>query len=163
MDVHRLEQLASPLLRDMAQCPVEALNVAAGFFTCWGLAAHALARGCDTRLLALLVAVGGGYITYVHPRCLLVPMPRGPSWYCLSGAALHAVDLLFHQLPLLVILARRGRGPCGGGGGALLLLAAYILACGDPGERYGLRPCDEVALIVWVCLLSCVVWEKSTQ
>lgn len=54
-----------------------------------------------SRAAAVIVALGGGYITYVHPRCLRI----GSKWV-LRGWVLILVDWVFHQLPLVLLWAR---------------------------------------------------------
>ena len=49
-----------------------------------------------------MVAITGGYITYVHPRVLMIGWPP----LVIRGHYLVLVDALFHQLPLAYLLWR---------------------------------------------------------
>lgn len=59
-----------------------------------------------SRAAAVIVALGGGYITHIHPRCLAVEWndgPGGPRPLVLRGWVLVLLDCVFHQLPLLLL------------------------------------------------------------
>jgi hypothetical protein len=123
-------------------------GVAASYFTCWALVAHALVRG-DTRCLALLVSLAGGYLSYVHPRCIALP------GYRITGCALRVVDAVFHQLPLLAVLwCVGGRRPPSRADlvGTLALLSVYVVAHPEWPERYGMRGHDVLVLTLAVPL-----------
>ena len=70
------------------------------YFTAWALLLHALVV-VDTRPLGAFVSLVGGYITYVHPRRLGIPIGPGVT---LTGRSLYLVDLLFHHLPFAFAL-----------------------------------------------------------
>ena len=122
------------------------------FFTCWALTLHMLPARVrpDTFLLALVVSIAGGYITHVHPRCIRLPF-HGVT-FLLSGPMLVLIDLLFHHLPLICILAQ-GRNfgalhPC------LLALVLYTI-CFDVPHTYDITFGD-VCIIALVCVLVIV-------
>lgn len=132
-----------------------------GFFTAWALAAHAVLPRDRRLALAVVVSVTGAYITYVHPRRIVVV----PGRVVVDGPALVVADLLLHHLPLLVLLLAL---PPGGVthharasfGVAAALLLAYALVFPDaPLCRYGLSDddCARVAVAMVPPLAACVI------
>ena len=119
------------------------------FFTCWALTLHMLPARVrpDTFLLALVVSIAGGYITYVHPRCIRLRF-NGVT-FLLSGPMLVLIDLLFHHLPLICIVAQRRN--FGTSHGCLLVLLLYTI-CFDVPHTYDIAFVD-VCIIAVVCSL----------
>jgi hypothetical protein len=129
------------------------------FFTAWSLALAALPVYPPwRRATALLVSVTGGYITYVHPRRLGVPVAGAAADVYLTGPALRAGDALVHHLPLLLLGAAWWWGcerrPFLDGAGCLLaaLLLAAFAATHDVGRTYDLRARDVAAVALVLAL-----------
>jgi len=100
------------------------------------------------RSLALLVAVVGGYLTYVHPRRFRL---RAVDWR-IEGPTLWLLDALFHHLPLLVVVCawwpHRRTQPFFTLGGlwlTILILTVYV-SLFDVRRVYGLRDIDIIVL-----------------
>ncbi len=151
---------------------------ATGFFTCWVLLIHLASMGspwprvaASMRLwLAAFVSIGGAYIVYVYPRQLSLRFPD--VTIVIRGPALWTIDILFHQLPLLMIViggawwtTSAGQRPspprrvtvADGGLSAALLFVGLFLLVHDPRAVYGLRTSDVVLLFVVTGVL-CVSW-----
>ena len=92
--VHSPRHLWDPLGVAFLRAPHEACFTAVQFFTVWVLLIHSVpnktapGRACAF-ILAVVVAVGGAYITYVHPRQLTVR--TGQAAFAIRGTALHIV------------------------------------------------------------------------
>ena len=111
----------------------------------------------------------------VHPRRLDVAKHR------VVGGALCVLDVLFHQLPLWILLWRIGRtrrltsvrairaaAQCPGRMdvvGTLFLLAVYALVRPDWPERYGLRGEDVLVLLFAVPLVAAMLfgWRRPPR
>ena len=124
-----------------------ALGTATEYFTCWALGAHIVAK-FDTRPLAALVSLAGGYLTHIHPRFLSV------AGFRLEGVALWMVDFCFHHLPLIVLLLYSSGVPWTGYTATAALGLAYLAVFPEIHSRYGLRAGDVMVLIVIIMTLS---------
>ncbi len=77
------------------------------FFTVWNflnvLCAPLTHKVFDLLISTTLVSLGGCYLTYVEPRCLVLK-DIGGEICILKGPLLKAVDLVFHQMTFLYVL-----------------------------------------------------------
>ena len=75
------------------------------YFTIWGLVSHAFLPDSHLFLMikfqmALQIALGGFYITYIHPKYLYIPF-----WnIIIRHSPLYVMDFLSHYLPLIYYL-----------------------------------------------------------
>lgn len=182
--VWHISELWDPFLWTLAVDPFGAVRCACGFFTCWALVLHIITprtpRGGAFRLLlAVVVSIGGAYIlggqncpfwqefriqngqiwsskyiVYWHPRQLHIKTFERGIEFNLRGPALWLVDVLFHHLPLLVViltttsLHRSGSVTALGTHACVLLSFAVFVATGhDPRRVYGLRGTDLIRLV----------------
>jgi len=75
------------------------------FFTAWYLVVLALPplhRYFDIVFLAVVVSIGGAFLTYVWPRKYVFEV--GNRRVVVSGRAAMLADALTHQLPLVLVL-----------------------------------------------------------
>ena len=127
MRVQSLPDLASFLVAT-CQSPGEALVSASSFFTCWALVVHAIGHGPCGLSLAAIVSASGGYLAYIHPRRFCIPLGHRRR-YVLENAAAWTVDVLFHQMPLWILLLMGTKKGCNRHGhvSAAALLLVYLL------------------------------------
>lgn len=113
------------------------------------------------RATAVLVSIGGAYLTYVYPRSLQFPTDHC-GVPCLSGAALRVIDAVMHHLPLLFFMriwwSDHKRTPFVDTPGFLLALAFWIVYAGTHSlsHIYGLRPVD-VLVVGCVTMLTLIL------
>ena len=148
--IHHIDELYNPFFLACLDCPVAACTASLRFFTVWGIILHALLRFRHeiNVCVAMTISCVGGYITYVHPRSVCIPL--GCSTHVLDGPALHLVDLWVHHVPLaLALYYRQGRGN---------IVQAYLMSIAalymylltnDAQEQYPLRNGD-LAIVVFV-------------
>lgn len=179
-----LYHLWDPLLCTAAADPLAAVRGAFGFFTCWALAVHVAAawftrRGSGSTApavawlrwwLAWGVAIGGGYVTFVHPRRLRLAWSAGRV-LCVTGPALWLLDAAFHHGPCLWVIGN-GRPPAatgtddraaliGGTLGAIALAGAYC-ALHDPRSVYGVDGTDVAFVLIATAVVGSVAAAAAT-
>lgn len=168
-EVRTLRDIVDPLTLAAVRNPGGALHCAVGFFTCWALLIHALppppsVQGAETMRwmrwwLSWGVTLGGGYITYVHPRRLFVAWPAA-GVFCVAGPALWLIDAAFHHLPFIWTVVRGGRpgggriAAVGGAFGVAAFFTLYLALGFDPQVVYGLDPSTVIALLLLTVTLS---------
>jgi hypothetical protein len=148
--VREIPSLWDPLFVWCLKHPLSSLTAAYTFFTTWGLTMQLLLP-TEQRWLAVLISMGGAYITHIHPRCLSIHIRN--KQFLLEGAALVLVDILTHQLPLIYCMAHpkritRQRT-------AVVITVGYLLLV-DVTAKYGLDTLDMIAIgalcvvLVWM-------------
>lgn len=102
-----------------------------------------------TRLLLIIfVAIGGLYVSRIHPREISV------GRFVFRGNALFFLDVLLHQLPLLMVLLWRNTDIHDRDFVVFLSLVLFYFYLENPIVRYRLRQAD----LVWICLCITVAF-----
>ena len=87
----------------------KAARVILGFYTVWNLILWPLPSTVWDRVLSsAVVATVGAYLTYIHPRELVVECPQ----IVVKGAGLRAADFLLHLVPFAAACALPLSGVC---------------------------------------------------
>lgn len=131
------------------------------YYTMWSCAAFVAlnlgwlhpAATTTVHMMLTTSAVGGFFVTHVHPRRLLL-MDVLPLNILIQGRWLYLGDVFSHHVPLIISVTRNAKqGPMLP---YLITILAYFLL-NDPRARYGLRTGDVLVIAVVVIIMLCWV------
>jgi hypothetical protein len=150
---------ADSILKTSLRSPKKALCSALQFLTTWAIIIHILAWRCHrlrhtSVVLAVLVSIGGAYITYIYPRRISVDI--GCRRFAVTGPALCVTDYVTHQLPLLIVLCVYARRDLPHSATTLLPLVVVLMLYAmsfDVTKKYELRPIDLFLLFLVVSVV----------
>jgi hypothetical protein len=146
------------LVTTVMRHPLRTLVTLSRFFTIWNVVLIGMYKLTQSYVnlpfLTSVVAVIGATITYIHPREVRFTIAKNE--FVVKGPELWAVDLIFHQLPLVFVLMCVKRGSIISTFIALAILAVYALS-NNVQERYKIREDDMLKAIVVISIINLVI------